>query len=273
MARQYTENQLKFLEVLFDEANGDVATAKKLAGYAEGSSTTNIVKSLKEEILEATQQYMARNAPRAAVAMAGALLDPTELGIRDKMSAAKELLDRTGLVKTEKMQVEATGGVMLMPPKAKAEEDDQMGSITRNLIKLAKRKMKKVMGDKPLTSAQQRNINNAMDTFDDLMADKNLDIEGASKSSALIGNQRMNRAINRIAEGKTKTQTDAVNALLQGAGVGFAVGADAVSRKKTTTKSKTKKKPPIPRAKPKRKTPPLPKKKPPLRTRVGMAKK
>ena len=38
------------------------------------------------------------------------------LGIRDKMSAAKELLDRTGLVKTEKMQVEAKGGVMLMPP-------------------------------------------------------------------------------------------------------------------------------------------------------------
>ena len=33
------------------------------------------------------------------------------------MSAAKELLDRTGLVKTEKVQVEAKGGVMLMPPK------------------------------------------------------------------------------------------------------------------------------------------------------------
>ncbi len=124
MARQYTENQLKFLEVLFDEANGDVATAKKLAGYAEGSSTTNIVKSLKEEILEATQQYMARNAPKAAVAMANALSDPTQLGIRDRMSAAKEVLDRTGLVKTEKMHVETTGGVMLMPPKAKAEEDD-----------------------------------------------------------------------------------------------------------------------------------------------------
>jgi hypothetical protein len=27
------------------------------------------------------------------------------------------LLDRTGLIKTEKVQVEATGGVMLMPPK------------------------------------------------------------------------------------------------------------------------------------------------------------
>jgi len=124
MTRQYTENQVKFLDVLFDEAGGDVATAKKLAGYADGTSTTVVVKSLKEEILEATQQYMARNAPKAAVAMAGALLDPTELGLRDKMSAAKELLDRTGLVKTEKLQVEASGGVMLMPPKKQIEEDE-----------------------------------------------------------------------------------------------------------------------------------------------------
>ena len=56
MTRQYTENQVKFLDVLFDEAGGDVATAKKLAGYADGTSTTVVVKSLKEEILDATQQ-------------------------------------------------------------------------------------------------------------------------------------------------------------------------------------------------------------------------
>ena len=124
MTRQYTENQVKFLDVLFYEAGGDVATAKKLAGYADGTSTTVVVKSLKEEILEATQQYMARNAPKAAVAMASALMDPTELGLRDKMSAAKELLDRTGLIKTEKIQVEASGGVMLMPPKKQSDDDD-----------------------------------------------------------------------------------------------------------------------------------------------------
>mgnify|MGYP003110407378 FL=1 len=123
MARELTDKQQKFLQVLFDEANGDVPLAKKLAGYAEGTSTTDIVTGLKEEILEATQIYMARNAPQAAVALAGGMLDPTQLGIRDKLSAAKELLDRTGLVKTEKMQVESTGGVMLMPPK-KQEEDE-----------------------------------------------------------------------------------------------------------------------------------------------------
>jgi len=124
MSKQLTEMQQTFLQVLFDQAGGDVVTAKKLAGYADGTSTSDIVKSMKEEIMEATQLYMSRNAPRAAVAMVGGLTDPTELGIRDKMAAAKELLDRTGLVKTEKMQVEATGGVMLMPTKKTEDDDD-----------------------------------------------------------------------------------------------------------------------------------------------------
>ena len=124
MTRQLTNKQQKLLNVLFEEAGGDLVQAKKLAGYADTSNTTEIVKGLKEEILEATQMYMARNAPKAAMAMTGALHDPTELGISDKMSAAKELLDRVGLVKTEKMQVEASGGVMLMPPKAPVEDDD-----------------------------------------------------------------------------------------------------------------------------------------------------
>jgi hypothetical protein len=123
MTRQLTEKQQKLLDVLFDEAGGDVATAKRLAGYAEGSSTTEIVRGLKQEILDATQEYMARNAPKAAVAITGGLYDPTELGIRDKMAAAKELLDRSGLIKTEKVQVETSGGVMLMPPKEKSDNE------------------------------------------------------------------------------------------------------------------------------------------------------
>lgn len=123
MARALTEQQQTFLAVLFDEAGGDVLTAKKLAGYSDQTSTTQIVNSMKEEILDATQLYMSRNAPKAAMAMVGALYDPTELGIRDKMAAAKELLDRTGLVKTEKMQIETKGGVMLMPPKQTEDYD------------------------------------------------------------------------------------------------------------------------------------------------------
>ena len=117
MSRELTDRQKKFLEVLFDQANGDVVQAKVLAGYSENSSTTDIVNSLKKEIMEATESYMARNAPRAAVAMVSGVDDPKQLGIRDKLAASKELLDRVGLIKTEKVQVEASGGVMLLPPK------------------------------------------------------------------------------------------------------------------------------------------------------------
>ena len=124
MSRTLTERQQKFLDVLFDGANGDIVQAKLLAGYSESSSTSDIIKSLKEEIMDATQLYMSRNAPKAAVAMVSGVDDPTQLGIRDKLSASKELLDRVGLIKTEKLQVEATGGVMLMPPKQVVKEDD-----------------------------------------------------------------------------------------------------------------------------------------------------
>ena len=125
MARTLTERQKKLLDVLFDEADGDIVAAKKIAGYSDNTPTSEIVASLKEEIMDATHMYMARNAPKAAMSMVGALYDPTELWIRDKMAAAKELLDRTGLVKTEKMQVETKGGVMLMPAKNPVEDDDE----------------------------------------------------------------------------------------------------------------------------------------------------
>ena len=107
------------MEVLFDQANGDVVQAKLLAGYSEHSSTSSIVASMKDEIMDATQLYMSRNAPKAAVAMVSGVDDPTQLGLRDRLAASKELLDRVGLIKTEKLQVEASGGVMLLPPKKK----------------------------------------------------------------------------------------------------------------------------------------------------------
>ena len=117
MARKLTERQQKFIEALFAEANGSIKDAKVMAGYSATTNNQEIINSLKEEILEATQIYMASNAPKAAIAMVSGIDDPTQLGIRDRLGAAKELLDRTGLVKTEKMQVESTGGVMLLPPK------------------------------------------------------------------------------------------------------------------------------------------------------------
>ena len=116
-----TEKQQRFLDVLFDEAGGDVVRAKELAGYSPNNSTTEIIKAIKEEVVEATQLYMARNAPRAAMSIVSGMVEPTELGMKDKLTAAKDLLDRVGLAKTEKLHVEATNGLMILPPKDKEE--------------------------------------------------------------------------------------------------------------------------------------------------------
>ena len=117
MAKKLTEQQSKFIEVLFAEAGGDPVKAKKMAGYSDNSSTKEIMDSIKEEVIQATQLYVAVNAPRAAMAVVSGIVDPTELGIKEKLNAAKDLLDRAGVVKTEKMQIEASNGVMILPPK------------------------------------------------------------------------------------------------------------------------------------------------------------
>ena len=123
MARQLTENQQKFLEVLFDEAAGDVVRAKQLAGYSDNTPTRLIVESLKDEIASATRTHFARSAPKAVMALVGALNDPTELGIKEKMAAAKDLLDRAGLGKIDKVDVTSNGGgIFYLPPKEGSNE-------------------------------------------------------------------------------------------------------------------------------------------------------
>ena len=118
MARNLTENQQKFLEVLFDEAAGDVVRAKQLAGYSDNTPTRLIVESLKDEINAATRTHFSRSAPKAVMALVGALNDPTELGIKEKMAAAKDLLDRAGLGKVDKVDVTSNGGgIFYLPPK------------------------------------------------------------------------------------------------------------------------------------------------------------
>jgi len=117
MAKELTEKQKLFIEVLFDGADGDPIKAKKLAGYSDATATVLIIESLREEIAAATQMYLARNAPQAAVAMVGAIKDPTQLGLKDQMAASKDIMDRAGFAKVDKVEVTASGGVMLLPPK------------------------------------------------------------------------------------------------------------------------------------------------------------
>ena len=117
MARNLTEKQQKFLDVLFEEAGGNLATARKLAGYADGVSSKAIAESLSEEIADLTKKFISSSAVKAAYSMFEVMNNPTDLGNKEKMAAAKDILDRGGFKATDKVEVATTSPLFILPPK------------------------------------------------------------------------------------------------------------------------------------------------------------
>ena len=121
-----TEKEQKFLDVLFDEAKGDPVAAKKLAGYSPTSSTSAITSKLSDEIYERTKKFIAQSSTKAAYTMFSVMGDDDLLGAKERMIAAKDIMDRAGLVKTDKVEVTAKEPVfiavqLIMPPVKNSE--------------------------------------------------------------------------------------------------------------------------------------------------------
>lgn len=120
--KQLTERQQALLNHLAGEAQGDIRTAMRMAGYSDSTSIQEAVKPIKDEIIETTTMMVATSSPKAASKLISVLDNPAELGAKNIVAAAKELLDRAGVVKTEKVEVDSKqGGMFILPPK-KAEE-------------------------------------------------------------------------------------------------------------------------------------------------------
>jgi hypothetical protein len=116
--KNYTDKQLTFLDALMGEAGGNIRKAMDIAGYSKTTKSGEVVKNLREEIIERASLMLAMNAPKAAFGIIGVLDDPSAMGARNSISAAREILDRTGLVKKEQVEVTSQGGgVFILPPK------------------------------------------------------------------------------------------------------------------------------------------------------------
>ena len=121
MVRQLTDKQQKFLDVLFDGAQGDPIKAVKLSGYAEGTSASSVTGSLIDEIAELTKKFIAPSSTKAAYTMFSVMADPTDLGVKEKMLAAKDILDRAGFTKTDKVEVKTSEPLFILPSKESDE--------------------------------------------------------------------------------------------------------------------------------------------------------
>ena len=118
MNKELTTKQQSFLDNLVS-CNGDTKRAAELAGYAEGSYTT-VVKALKKEIIELAENILAQNAPKASLNLVEVMdsADPIpQANVR--LQAAQTLLDRVGLSKTDKLDVnlQTSNGLFILPAK------------------------------------------------------------------------------------------------------------------------------------------------------------
>lgn len=117
--KELTEQQEQFLNALFGEANGNPKQAGEIAGYSP-SSYPKVIKALKDEILDRAEYSLAFNSAKAVKGLVTALDDDgTTPGANIRMEAAKQILDRVGLVKREKVDINAkvAHGIFILPPK------------------------------------------------------------------------------------------------------------------------------------------------------------
>ena len=117
--RELTEQQQTFLTALFGEAEGSPKKAGEIAGYAQ-NSYPKVVKALKEEILERAEYSLALNSAKAVKGLVDALdEDGKTPGVNIRMEAAKQILDRVGLVKKDKIDItgQVAHGIFILPAK------------------------------------------------------------------------------------------------------------------------------------------------------------
>ena len=116
--KQLTTKQEAFLDHLVS-CGGDVKEAASLAGYADNAYPM-VVKSLKTEILDIATNIMALSAPKAASKLVQ-IMDSNEPIPQANMriQAAQQILDRVGLGKTERLDVNVNtgGGLFVIPAK------------------------------------------------------------------------------------------------------------------------------------------------------------
>ena len=117
--KELTDKQKTFLSALFSEADGNPRKAAELAGYSP-TSYPKVVQGLKDEIIERAESVLAAHSPKAALSMANAIDDDGSIpGANIRMEAAKQILDRVGVIKSEKIDINAkvAHGIFVLPAK------------------------------------------------------------------------------------------------------------------------------------------------------------
>ena len=115
--RKLTEKQEKFLENVI-ETKGNFKLSAELAGYS--GNHYQIIQSLKQELVDLASDVLAKEAPTAAFKLVDVLTTNKPIPQANvKVQAAQTILDRVGLGKKERLDVNhnVQGGIFILPEK------------------------------------------------------------------------------------------------------------------------------------------------------------
>lgn len=119
--KELTEQQEAFLDGLAKGLSPRAAIIE--AGYAPNTTTKKVMEGVKDHIIDYMGLELAAQLGKAVNAIADQLDSPTPTGAT-QISAAREVFDRAGITKKEKMVVEheTPNGLFILPPKDKGDE-------------------------------------------------------------------------------------------------------------------------------------------------------
>ena len=115
--RKLTNKQEIFLNNII-ETKGDLKLSAELAGYQ--GNHYQVIKSLKQEIVDLASDVLAKEAPTAAFKLVEVLQSNKPLPQANvKVQAAQTILDRVGLGKKERLDINHNiqGGIFILPEK------------------------------------------------------------------------------------------------------------------------------------------------------------
>lgn len=121
--RNFTPKQKKFLKLFAENDFQDAKAIADKAGYKGGY--WQLINSLKDEIKMISENILLAAAPEAAASLVGVMnADKPVPNAQNRLAAAKEVLDRSGVVKVDKQQVDigVSGGLFLLPVKHEIKE-------------------------------------------------------------------------------------------------------------------------------------------------------
>ena len=112
-----TKKQQTFLDCLIT-TNGDPRQAAELAG--DSVNHYQVIGALKNEIIDLATNVLANSAPEAAFKLVEIMNTNKPMPqIQNKLQAAQAILDRVGVVKKERLDINhnVSGGVFILPEK------------------------------------------------------------------------------------------------------------------------------------------------------------